>query len=155
MPERSVSRLERGRRRVKRLPAAAGLALRAWLALAEIDMQLHRRGFRQCLAACSRLGASAQGTADVGARAQRYVSAIERAARCYPGTARCLQQSLVLHRWLRRDGAPTKLQIGVLRVEREFRAHAWVELDGRVLNDRAAAVRPFTPLATQGAAIAT
>ena len=81
--------------------------------------------------------------------ARRYAAAIERAARCYPGRADCLQQSLVLHEWLQRDGVPSALQLGVLRGHdgsNAFRAHAWVELDGRVLNDRAAAVRVFARL---------
>lgn len=122
------------------------LAARAWIALAQVDLQLRRHGFQACLASCSNLAKVPTRTADVHLRARRYASAIERAARGYPGTARCLHQSLVLHRWMHRDGSETQLQIGVLRDNGVFGAHAWVELDGRVLNDRAAAVRPFTPL---------
>ena len=82
-------------------------------------------------------------------RARRYAAAIERAAHCYPGRADCLQQSLVLHEWMQRDGISTTLQLGVLRGHdgsNAFRAHAWVELDGRILNDRASAVRVFARL---------
>jgi hypothetical protein len=132
--------------RFARLPGAFNLVVRAWLALAHVDYCLRRHGYQRCLAAYSSPGETRVRTADVGIRAARYVSAIERAARCYPGTAVCLQQSLVLHRWLQRDGVPTDLRIGVLRHNRDFRAHAWVELDGQVLNDRVAAVRQFTPL---------
>jgi len=132
--------------RFARLPGAFNLMVRAWIALAQVDIFLRTRGYQACLAAYSRPGETRISASDVGARARRYVSAIERAARCYPGTAVCLQQSLVLHRWLRRDGAMTDLRLGVLRHNRDLRAHAWVELDGQVLNDRVAAVREFTPL---------
>ncbi|MBV9579731.1 MAG: lasso peptide biosynthesis B2 protein [Chloroflexi bacterium] len=136
--------------RLRRLPGAAGLSLRAWLALAETDVHLRTRGFARCLAAYTSEPATKTQPRDVSARAQRYVRAIERAARLYPGTARCLHQSLVLYRWLHHEGVSTQLQIGVVRGKAAdaFRAHAWVELDGRILNDRAAAVRPFTPLTT-------
>ena len=51
----------------------------------------------------------------------------------------CLRESLWLWRQLRRQGIEAKLRIGA-PVERdsnsEWEAHAWVELDGQVLNDR-------------------
>ena len=134
--------------RARRLPGAMVLAAQAWIALAQLEFQLRRRGFQACLAACSEVGPMAIQNTEVRLRARWYATAIERAARWYPGTARCLQQSLVLHRWMHRDGVETRLQIGVLRDHGTFGAHAWVELDGLILNDRARAVRPFTPLRT-------
>ncbi len=140
---------------VQRLPEAALLAARAWVALAQVDVHLRRVGFQASLAAACSGATASDGAADPRqqaacvARARRYAAAIERAARCYPRRADCLQQSLVLHQWMQREGVPTTLQLGVLRGHNgssAFRAHAWVELNGRVLNDRAAAVRVFARL---------
>jgi hypothetical protein len=143
---------------VKRLRAAAVLSARAWLALAEVDLQLRRHGFQTTLAAATASSASVSSTSGAAgpnqretamARGRRYAAAIQRAARCYPGRAECLQQSIVLHRWLQHEGVPSTVQLGVLRGHdgnKAFRAHAWVELDGTVLNDRVSAVRVFARL---------
>jgi hypothetical protein len=80
-------------------------------------------------------------------RARRYARQIERASYCYPARVRCLHRSLVLHHWLRREGLSSILRIGVSKGRATLMAHAWVELDGQVVNDSAAAVRAFTPLA--------
>lgn len=47
----------------------------------------------------------------------------------------CLPQSLVLWHLLRSGGAPATLNIGVRRTGHEFTAHAWIEVDGQVIND--------------------
>ena len=47
----------------------------------------------------------------------------------------CLDRSLVLWALLRRNGNDADLRIGVRKNGENFEAHAWVELDGRVLND--------------------
>ncbi len=48
----------------------------------------------------------------------------------------CLEQSLALWWLLRRRDIPAQLRIGVQKQGSQFRAHAWVEVDGAVLNDR-------------------
>lgn len=77
----------------------------------------------------------------VGIESNDDVSAVsrsvERSARNIPGfSPTCLPRSLVLWHLLRRRGAPAQLQIGVAKRERQFSAHAWVENEGRVINDR-------------------
>jgi hypothetical protein len=52
----------------------------------------------------------------------------------YPRRAECLQRSAVLTCLLRRYGLPAQMVIGTQKLP--FRAHAWVELDGRVVNDK-------------------
>ena len=52
----------------------------------------------------------------------------------YPRRAECLQRSAVLTCLLRRYGFPAQMVIGTQKLP--FRAHAWVELDGRVVNDK-------------------
>lgn len=63
-------------------------------------------------------------------RAARLVEAISA-----PCRMRCLTQSLVLFRILRRRGLAAELRIGVRRVGDNLNAHAWVEYDGHVLLD--------------------
>jgi hypothetical protein len=47
----------------------------------------------------------------------------------------CLKQSLVLWWLLRRQGIDSELRIGVKQEQGKLEAHAWVEYDGKVLND--------------------
>jgi hypothetical protein len=68
------------------------------------------------------------------ARAQRIVRSVDRASAFYFKRAWCLQRSAVTVALLRLCGLPARLVIGARRVP--FFAHAWVELDGRVVNDR-------------------
>ena len=53
----------------------------------------------------------------------------------YAGT--CLSRSVTFWWLLRRRGVRSDLRIGVRKQKGEFEAHAWVECDGIVLNDRA------------------
>jgi len=63
----------------------------------------------------------------------RTCRAIDKAARSYIKRAWCLQRSAACVCLLRRQGASAELVLGVRTFP--FAAHAWVELDGRVLND--------------------
>lgn len=63
----------------------------------------------------------------------RAARIIERLGPYYPLRATCLKKSLVLFRILRRRGVPAELRLGVRKVEGDFNAHAWIELDGRPL----------------------
>jgi hypothetical protein len=66
------------------------------------------------------------------AGAARIAKAHARVARV--GSASCLERSLALWADLRAIGEPVELRVGVSLQDR-FRAHAWVELDGVVVND--------------------
>jgi hypothetical protein len=79
-------------------------------------------------------------------QAQRYAQAVDAAGRHLPVSARCLARSLALHWWLRSDGVPSSLKIGVAKEGAALRAHAWVDLDGVPVNGTPAEVAPFTPL---------
>ena len=48
---------------------------------------------------------------------------------------RCLRQSLILFRILKRRSIPAELRIGARRVGDNVNAHAWIEYDGQVLLD--------------------
>lgn len=128
------------------------LLLRAfiWLALVDVVLRVdtRRRLIRRNLKPIER----GEGSVPLPAlqQAERYAHWIEVASRYHLVHARCLHQALVLNEWLRHDGLAADLRIGVRKQDGSFRAHAWVELDGHVINDDVAAVS-FTPL--HGAAI--
>jgi hypothetical protein len=63
------------------------------------------------------------------------LATLERAAAWYPKRALCLQRSCVLTCLLRRSGVAAELVLGARVLP--FYAHAWVEVDGEVVGDRA------------------
>ena len=65
--------------------------------------------------------------------AGRVCSAVERACVWYPKQALCLQRSAVTACLLRSFGVQAQMRIGVRPMP--FLAHAWVEVDGVVVND--------------------
>jgi hypothetical protein len=64
----------------------------------------------------------------------RVQEAVDLACLWYPKPVLCLHRSVVLTYLLRRAGVPAMLIIGAQRVP--FRSHAWVEVEGRVVNDK-------------------
>ena len=125
------------------------LLARAWVALGIVDIALRVAGFRRVAerahppARCTFSGTDLR-------RAHRYARWLEAASRHHLVRVRCLQRSLVLNYWLRREGLPSELRIGVRKDGDALRAHAWVELGRHVVNDPVAAVAAFTPLAGSG-----
>jgi hypothetical protein len=75
--------------------------------------------------------------------ARRLAWVVDGTARRGPWRANCLQRSLVLWWFLLRRGVNSEIRIGVRRRpgvpagSRQLDFHAWVESQGRVLNDRA------------------
>ena len=57
----------------------------------------------------------------------------------------CLEQSVVLCWLLQKRGFAAALRIGARKEQGRFEAHAWVELEGTVLNDALEQHRHFTP----------
>jgi hypothetical protein len=108
------------------LPAIGG-ALR-WLGVRRTCRLLG--GLDGDASAASSVSMSAQ------ASAERLGQLIAIASRHGLYRATCLRQSLALWWLLRRRGLPVELRIGVARVDAQMQAHAWVELAGRVINDR-------------------
>ena len=78
---------------------------------------------------------------------ERQVVAIDRAATWGLFTPTCLVRAAALERMLVSCGSQTAvLRVGVFRSAHTFLAHAWIEVDGRVVGDSAAHVQQFTPL---------
>jgi len=69
---------------------------------------------------------------------EHICSAIDMACIWYWKEALCLQRSAATACLLRKYGVPAQLVIGAQQMP--FKAHAWVEVDGRVVNDK-----PYTP----------
>ncbi|MGB6199787.1 MAG: lasso peptide biosynthesis B2 protein [Candidatus Acidiferrales bacterium] len=69
------------------------------------------------------------------ALAREVTRLAQKAERHGPLRPSCLERSLVLWWLLRRRGLPAELRIGARKEGARFDAHAWVELDGEVLND--------------------
>ena len=111
--------------------------LRSWLLFPVLIVMLRIRGYRRLQAWLLRISpeprqADAQA---VRSAAQETARLVEIAARYSVLTANCLSRSMMLWWLLRRRGVATELRIGVRKRDGLFEAHAWVELDGWVLND--------------------
>lgn len=136
-------------RRIRHLPRRELRGLfRAYVGLAVIDLLLRLRGFRHVasLHAPEAAQSMASMTPEQRCGVQRYVRWIDTASRYHLLPARCLHRSLLLQRWLCHDGFQSELRIGVRREQHALQAHAWVELDGQVVNDSPASVAEFAPL---------
>jgi hypothetical protein len=57
----------------------------------------------------------------------------------------CLDRSLALWALLRCQGIDSDLHLGVRKDQGNFEAHAWVEIDGRVINDTDDVRQRFSP----------
>jgi hypothetical protein len=68
----------------------------------------------------------------------RICSAVDMAAIWYPKQLLCLQRSAATACLLKAHGVRAQMVIGAQQMP--FRAHAWVEVAGRVVNDK-----PYTP----------
>lgn len=108
------------------------LALHAYLELIRFDLYLMRGDFsglysnvRNC---------PVRTAIDSAGRAAEISSAVDLACIWYWKEALCLQRSAATACLMKRCGLPAHLVIGAQRMP--FRAHAWVEVDGRVVNDK-------------------
>jgi hypothetical protein len=124
------------------------LVTMAWFDLARIDIQLRRNGLQPVIDGIEARAIATQRatTPQDIRRAFRYARRIEQASHHHPSHAQCLQRSLVLQRWLRAEGLPSELKIGVRKDDQQLNAHAWVEIGGVSINDRPTSVSAFTPL---------
>ncbi len=66
--------------------------------------------------------------------AESICAAFELACVWYPKHSLCLQRSSALTCLLRGEGLPAQMIIGAQRLP--FRAQAWVELEGQIINDK-------------------
>jgi hypothetical protein len=108
------------------------LVLRAYLKLIHFDLYLGRGNFaalHEKVRNCP-LG-TPMGFLDV---AERICSAMDMACIWYWKEVLCLQRSAATACLLKEYGVSAQMMIGAQKVP--FKAHAWVEVDGRVVNDK-------------------
>jgi Transglutaminase-like superfamily len=72
--------------------------------------------------------------APLSVTAERVCHAIDFACICYWKEVRCLQRAAATTYLLKKYGMPGEMVIGAQQLP--FKAHAWVEIDGRVVNDK-------------------
>jgi hypothetical protein len=137
-------------RRLRRLlglaPEDRRLLATAWVRLLVVAVALRCLGYRRASQWVPTVQQRHVRAAEM-ISAQRYAYWLTVAARWQPVQALCLAQSLALHTWLRGEGVPTDLRIGVSKADAQLAAHAWVELNGVPINDTPGSVAVFTPLA--------
>jgi transglutaminase superfamily protein len=131
------------------------ILIQSVLLLPLVGVLLRTIGLARCWALLQRAGGK-QTEAVAGddtARTSREaptVRMVDVATRHLPWQPTCLPRSLVLWFLLRRQGVPAELRIGVQKRRQHLEAHAWVEVDHRVVNDApdiAAEYRPFESIA--------
>lgn len=91
------------------------------------------------------------GQSSIDQTLRRCTTNINRVKRYGPFSGNCLSQSLALLWMLRRRGVSPALRLGVRLTGPKFDAHAWVEYDGRVLNDTQDVHTRFTALVPHAA----
>lgn len=108
------------------------LVLRAFWKLVYFDVFLAVKDF-STLYSRVREHPISRATAVLGAT-ERICAAADMACIWYWKEVLCLQRSAATVCLLRTYGVPAQMLIGVQQVP--FRAHAWVEVDGRIVNDK-------------------
>ena len=112
------------------------LALQAYGKLIEFDFYLARGNFAALYERVRKYPRGKE-TSDPDA-AERICRAMDMACIWYWKEALCLQRSAATACLLKKYGVPAELVIGAQQMP--FKAHAWVEVDGRVVNDK-----PYMP----------
>ncbi len=112
----------------------------AWLGLIAFDIARLAGFARQCDWLRHRPRASQRSWPAV----EDVVWSVDEACVWYVKRAACLQRSVVATWLLRRHGVAAEMVIGCRPLP--FESHAWVEVDGQVVNDRPQYQRAFTVL---------
>ena len=96
-------------------------------------MLLRVRGFEALVRKVERWPTHAPAATD-GETCRRICATVNRAQLYYPKKAMCLQHSAVVTCLLRRRGVPAQMVLAA----QEFppKGHAWVEVNGTVVNDK-------------------
>jgi len=71
----------------------------------------------------------------------RVCTAVNHACAWYPKQALCLQRSFITTFLLRKRGIPAQMVLGAQKLP--FKAHAWVEVEGRPINERSSVQTTF------------
>ena len=111
------------------------LVLKAYLKLIHFDLYLARGNFA---ALYDKVRNYLIGSRTAPDDVERICRAVDMACIWYWKEALCLQRSAATACLLKEYGVRAQMVIGAQQMP--FKAHAWVEVDGRVVNDK-----PYTP----------
>jgi len=109
------------------------LVLKAYLKLIQFDRYLSRGSFSALYTKVRDYPISGNGTNSDDV--VRLCSAMDSACIWYWKQVLCLQRSAAAVCFLKQHGVPAQLVIGAQQTP--FKAHAWVEVEGRVIGDKA------------------
>ena len=109
------------------------LVLRAYLRLIHFDLYLARGNFEALYKKVRELSESESRQLRSTA-VEQICAAVDMACIWYWKEVLCLQRSAATACLLKRYGVPAQMMIGAQQMP--FKAHAWVEVDGRVVNDK-------------------
>lgn len=147
-------------------PAVQRAGLIALPTLAMIGLALRTAGYARTCRWLARPTARSQRMAPSARQASRdtVVAGVLLAARVLPWRPACLERSMALRYLLRRRGYAARLRIGVRKrgetaeessnSTAAIEAHAWVEVDGEVVGDRADVDQRFLPFEDSQAPLA-
>jgi hypothetical protein len=107
------------------------LVLKAYLKLLQFDFYLARGDFEALYSKVRNLPVSKK---PVLGSVERICSAVDMACIWYWKEALCLQRATTCACLLKKYGVPAQLVIGAQQMP--FKAHAWVEIGGRVVSDK-------------------
>ena len=108
------------------------LVLQAYLRLLHFHLYLVRGDFSALYGRVRK--SKVNNEAPIAGGVERICAAVDMACIWYPKEVLCLQRSAATACLLKRYGIPAQMVIGAQQMP--FRAHAWVEVDGRVVNDK-------------------
>jgi hypothetical protein len=112
------------------------LILKAYLKLIHFDLYLARGNFAVL---CDKVrNYPIEKHAPFSNVVERICSAVDMACIWYWKEALCLQRSAATACLLKNYGVPAQMVVGAQQIP--FKAHAWVEVEGHVVNDK-----PYTP----------
>jgi hypothetical protein len=139
--------------RFKRLPAPErGALLRALILLPVTKLALRTIGFRRWKSVLSKFAyqknPSTSLTPDSLKSARHFAHMVASASDEGIFHGKCLEQSMVLWWLLKRQQLPAELQLGGRRTNTGFEAHAWVEVEGNVINDHDTVGQDFAPFSS-------
>jgi hypothetical protein len=121
------------------------MRLSAFLELLRYDLMNTLFGFSAVYDSIGRVPAKARSGSSPTFHESQLCEAVSVGAMFYWKRIRCLQRAVVTARLMRRHGIQAQMVIGYRSAP--FFAHAWVEVDGRVVNDSRAYGRKLCKLA--------
>lgn len=114
-------------------PPDRRLLIEAWIVLAAMRVAVRTISLARLSKLTSRSRGKRLGDRDLPS-VEAIVRAVDRASVAIPGGRNCLLRALTAELMLRRVNYETELKIGVAKPPHgEFRAHAWVEIAGKIV----------------------